>query len=231
MAYQGVAKDNLMRLLYLLSKGKFGLIYNAYFNTIFDWKKLDMEIVYKLRDSLKTNDEGYLFDYSSGDLRVRTQINYLASIIKGGRVKRILETGTHNAMFCYLAYLCNSSVAIDTFGNLPESREAVNILNNKYGAYISYHLGDTRQTLSSFSPDYQIDFAWIDGGHLFEVCSSDLLNCARLGIPSITVDDYKWNGEVKQAVDEFSGRCGYSIQYISNLADYRGIAHLVKVNS
>ena len=84
------------------------------------------------------------------------------------------------------------------------------------------------QTLSSFSPDYRIDFAWIDGGHSFETCISDLINCARLKIFTIAIDDYKWVGDVKKAVDEFIEKYDYAIENISNFADYRGIVHLVK---
>ncbi|PIW40513.1 MAG: hypothetical protein COW22_01360, partial [Chloroflexi bacterium CG15_BIG_FIL_POST_REV_8_21_14_020_46_15] len=55
---------------------------------------------------------------------------------------------------------------------------------------------------------------------------SDLVNCARLGTPSIVVDDYKWSKDVKAAVDEFLIQYHYSIDSISNIVDYRGIVYL-----
>jgi len=201
------------------------LIYKAYFNAAFNFAKLDIEIIKKLDGAITFNYEGYLLD-TINDLRMRTQIIFLAAIIKQINAKRILETGTHKAMFCYVAYLCDSLISIDTFGNLPESQKAVDILNQKYGKYIQYHLGDSRQTLNNFSPGYQIDFAWIDGGHSFEVVSSDLSNSARLKIINIAVDDYKYSDDVRKAVAEFVKKYDYSIANITNLVDYRGIVHL-----
>jgi len=229
-AYPGSYKDNFTRWLYLLFNGRGDLIFKAYFNTAFNFSKIDVKLIKELRGTMPLNDEGYLFD-GINSLRTRTQIILLASIIKQINAKRILETGTHTAMFCYMVYLCDSSISIDTFGDIAVSQENVNILNQKFGEYIKYHLGDSRITLKSFSPECKIDFAWIDGGHSFEVCMSDLLNCYRLGIPSIAVDDYKWeNGvnDVKRAVDEFIEKYNYSISGISNLADYRGIVYLTK---
>jgi len=223
----GAFADNFDRWIYLLFNGKFNLIYQAYFKADFNWEKIDRSLVAKLNNVLPRDNEGCLLD-ALGDLRVRTQVNFLASIMKKTKAKRIIETGTHKAMFCYIAYLCNELVTIDTFGDLPGSQKAVEILNQAYGRYISFHMGDSRQTLSNFFPSYQVDFAWIDGGHSFEVCSSDLANCARLKVPSIAVDDYKWVDTVQRAVGEFIERYEYSVAGRSNSADYREIVHLQK---
>jgi hypothetical protein len=226
-AYPGSYRNNFTRWLYLLFKGKVDLIYKAYFDTAFNFGKIDIKIIKRLQETMPLDDEGCLFD-GINSLRTRTQIIFLASIIKQINAKGVLETGTHKAMFCYIAYLCDSSISIDTFGNLPASQENVGILNQKYGKYIEYHLGDSKITLKDFSPGYQIDFAWVDGGHSFETCLSDLVNCSRLGIPSIAVDDYKWDNNVKRAVEEFVEKYNYSISGISNLADHRGIVYLTK---
>lgn len=226
-ASPGTFRDNYSRWIYLLFKGKADLIYQAYFNTAFDWGKIDNSIVDELRRVSLEEEAGCLLD-ASNDLRVRTQVNFLASILKKTKAKKILETGTHRAMFCYIAYLCDNKIAIDTFGNLAGSQIGVDILNQKHGFYSYYHLGDSKQTLTNFYPDYQIDFAWIDGGHSFEDCTSDLVNCARLGIPSIAVDDYKWANSINKAVNNFTEKYTYKIASISNLADYRGIVLLVR---
>ncbi len=229
-AHPGSYRDSSTQWLYLLFNGRADLIYKSYFDTAFNFSKIDVKLINELRETIPLNDEGYLFEDFNG-LRTRTQIIFLASIIKQINAKRILETGTHMAMFCYMVYLSDSSISVDTFGNLAASQKNVDILNQKFGEYIKYHPGDSRITLKSFSPGYKIDFAWIDGGHSFEVCMSDLLNCRRLGIPSIAVDDYKWKSDVndvKMAVDEFIEKYNYSISDISNLADYRGIVYLTK---
>lgn len=226
-AYPGDFKDNLTRWFYLLFRGRVDLIYKAYFDTAFKFAKIDIEIIKRLNDTITYSSDGCLLD-NIGELRTRTQVNFIASIIKQRNVKRILETGTHKAMFCYIAYLCNNLVSVDTFGNLPESVKAVEALNQKYGGYIQFHLGDSSQTLNDFAPNYQFDFAWVDGGHSFEICLNDLSNCARLEIPNIAVDDYKCRDDVKKAVTEFVKKYDYSIANITNLVDYRGIVHLVK---
>ena len=207
--------------------GKINLIYKVYFNKNFDWKKLDNELIEKLNATMPLINEGGLLD-KANDLRVRAQVSFLATLIRQSNVKRILEAGTHKAMFCYVAYLCNSAIIIDTFGNLQESQKAVDVLNCEFGKYIRYHLGDTRRTLRDFSPEYQIDFAWVDGGHSFDVCFSDLVNCHRLNIPSIAVDDYKGDDNIKKAVSKFTEEHNYLITGISNLIDYRGIVHLTR---
>ena len=226
-AYPGDQKNNFTRWLYLLSRGKVNLIYKAYLNTAFDWKQLDTETVNKLNNTMPSNPEGCLLD-KVNDLRARTQISFLVSILKQINAKKMLEIGTHKAMFCYVVHLYDSSITIDTFGNLPESQKAVDILNSKFGEYIHYYLGNSRQTLKNFSPNYQIDFAWVDGSHYYEVLMSDLFNCDRLKILNIAVDDYKWSNDVKKAVDEFVEKYNYSITGISDLIDYRGIVHLTR---
>lgn len=227
-AFPGSQRNNFTRWLYLLSRAKVNLIYKAYFNTAFDWKKLDAEVVHKLNNTMPLNYEGCLLD-KVNDLRTRTQVNFLVSILEQINAQKILEVGTHKAMFCYVVHLYDNSITIDTFGNLPESQKAVDILNRKYGEYTHYHFGNSKQTLKDFSPNYQIDFAWVDGSHHYEVCMSDLVNCDRLKIPNIAVDDYKWSKDVKKAVGEFVEKYNYSIAGISNFIDYRGIIHLTRI--
>lgn len=226
-ANPGCKKNNFTSWLYLLSKGKINLIYCAYFNTTFDWKRIDIEVVNKLNNTIPSSAEGCLLD-KVNDLRTRTQVNFIVSILKQINAKKILEIGTYKAMFCYVVHLYDNSITIDTFGDLPESQKAVDELNLKYGEYIHYHLGDSRETLKDFWPNYQIDFAWVDGGHYYEVCMSDLVNCDRLKILNIAVDDYKWSNDVKKAVEEFVEKYNYKITGISNFIDYRGIVHLTR---
>lgn len=226
-ASSGISKNNLSWGMYLVLNGRIDLILQAYLKKIFDWKLIDKSTVNDLNMVRTPGWEGCLFD-EMDSLRVRTQVNFIASIIKKSNAKRALETGTHKAMFCYLLYLCDNAMSVDTFGNLAQSQIAVDILNKKFGQFIKYHLGDSRQTLGEFDPQYRIDFAWVDGGHNYDVCLSDLNNCARLKIPHLAVDDYKWNADVKKAVGEFVNSCGYELVDISNPADYRGIVYLRK---
>jgi hypothetical protein len=221
----GAHKDNVTRWCYLFSHGKIRHLWRAYVRPLFNWGKLDHDVIRALSNTIPDNYEGCLLDQPY-DLRVRSQVNFIASILEEAHPKRILETGTHKAMFCYIVHLYDDSARIDTFGNLDESRRSVDVLNKRYGEYIRYHLGDSRNTLAQFSPAYPVDFAWIDGGHSYEVCKSDLFHCDRLQIPHIAIDDYKWIEEVKRAVHDFVGEGRYSLVSISDVLDYRGIAYL-----
>ena len=112
--YQTIAipdafKDNFARCIYLLLKGKMSLISQAYFNTAYDWGKNNRKIVRMLDNEFFPVEEGCLLD-AVNDLRVRTQVNFLAAIIKQYKIKRILETGTHKAMFCYVVHNCDRSI-------------------------------------------------------------------------------------------------------------------------
>ena len=218
--------DDSDRWAYLLFKGKAHLIAAALRDRTFEWDRLDDKLFRKLSEVIPSGRQGCLFNQGNRALRVRSQVNFLASIVKATQPKRILEIGTYTALFCYAMHLCNDSVTIDTFGDLPESQKAVDLLNVTSGPYIRYHLGDSRETLRVFSPGYRIDFAWVDGGHSYTVCLSDLTQCKRLGIPFIAVDDYKWSLTVREAVKDFLAEGSYAIEKVSDLLDYRGIAFI-----
>ena len=59
------------------------------------------------------------------------------------------------------------------------------------------------ETLSEFDPeDLTFDMAWVDGGHTQDVAYSDLINCARLNIPEILIDDVDM-APVSSALNQF----------------------------
>jgi hypothetical protein len=89
-------------------------------------------------------------------------------------------------MFSLLVSEILSSHMIDTFDVWPESAKAAAFLNEHIGG-VNFTLGDSRDTLSLH--EGTADFAWIDGDHEGDGPLRDLLNCFRLRVPYVAVDD------------------------------------------
>jgi hypothetical protein len=65
-----------------------------------------------------------------------------------------------------------------------------------------FYPGDTRLTLKQANVGAQ--FAWIDGGHDADIPLNDLMQCFRLRIPFVAVDDTTYpsvNGAVKYMLE------------------------------
>ena len=135
--------------------------------------------------------------------RVESQIEFVCNALTSFGATRVLETGTYRGEFAYfLKLVLPDLVSVDTFDIDSNSSGCVDFLNQHFGEYITFRLGDTVKTLAAFNPDYHLDFAWVDGGHSERICISDLKNCARLGIDTICIDDL-YIGGVNSAVEKF----------------------------
>lgn len=100
----------------------------------------------------------------------------------------ILETGTNKGMFIYFLSLVTRGVTIHTFDTDPRSARAVELINRAQKDVVAvFHEGDTRQTLKELNVSPQL--AWIDGGHEADIPLNDLMQCFRLRIPYVAVDD------------------------------------------
>lgn len=158
------------------------------------------------------------------------QAAFLDRILRQVKPSTILEFGTHKAHFCLFAKLVIPSVKVITLGNREGSGKAVDILNAHFGRYITFVLGDSKATWRHIPPLFDIGFAWVDGGHDYETCFSDLVSCVTFGVEHICVDDYTQIPSVKKAVDDFIEKslwfCNrqYCINEVST--DERGIAYL-----
>lgn len=156
------------------------------------------------------------------------QLSFLKQILQNNPVKVILETGTESGMFSYFVYTVNPNIKVYTFGIGSQdnrSQKCTDYLNEIFGKYITYIEGDSKNTLTNFNPEQSIDFAWIDGGHDYTTAYTDLVNCARLKIPIVCIDDYNLIEEVCRGVTDFlHNNLEYKIIQISN--DDRGICYI-----
>jgi hypothetical protein len=158
------------------------------------------------------------------------QAAFLERILRQVNPSCVLEFGTHKAHFCLFAKLVIPDVKVITLGNREGSGKAVDILNAHFGRYITFILGDSKETWRSIPPLFDIGFAWVDGGHDYDTCLSDLISCVTFGVEHICVDDYRQIPEVERAVNDFVekslwyGNQQFHIKEVSS--DERGIAYL-----
>jgi len=181
------------------------------------------EILNKL-NSVAPIGEGSTYSWSphEEDDKQKT-LGFLRQYLTDGKFNTILETGTHKGHFCFFCKQVLPNVKIFTFGIDNFSINATEILNTEFGKYIWFTLGDSKHTLTTFQPDEKIDLAWIDGGHDYNTAYHDLLNCHRLRIPAILIDDCSLIRDVNSAVSDFL-KLGYHIS--GKFKSSRGIVEL-----
>lgn len=196
-------------------------------------ESFDYEFIEKLH-SIDVSLDGSTFYYDSGDVSgdlesMRVQVLSHVQVLDELKPKRILEIGTHKAQYCYLAKKVLPEVKIVTFGIDAPSQTCVDMVNDYYGEnFIDFHCGDSVEVLSEYNSEEFFDLAWVDGGHSYEVASSDLINCARLGIKTILLDDTRtYPDRVGRAMIDFNSKYGYNLISISD--DCRGIAWIEKI--
>jgi hypothetical protein len=116
------------------------------------------------------------------------QTEFLRWALQLARPRTLLEAGTHKGLFAYFVSLVLDGVEVHTVDVRPEAALAVAALNRRQQKVrCVFHEGDSRAVLPRL--DVAADFAWLDGGHATDVALSDLLQCHRLGVPYVAVDD------------------------------------------
>jgi len=152
------------------------------------------------------------------------QLLFLESYILKIKPNTVLETGTNSGCFGLVLKLIDPKIKLFTFGIDWWSKNTTDILNKKYGNYIEFILGDSKETLSDFYSSNKIDMAWVDGDHSTEGALKDLENCKRLKIENIFIDDCNLSNEVLHAVEIFSKN--NNLIYHDRSDDRRGIIYL-----
>lgn len=158
-------------------------------------------IYIQLLNSTNSTEGGFLVDQSEkGRL---AQFSLVLNILNSVKPRRIIETGTHKYLFSYFLSHFIEGFELHTFDVNEQCLKSWELINNyTKHSFIKFHCGDSRQRLSEFNA-LGIDLAWIDGGHVYDVCLSDLNNCRRLKVPYVLVDDSKNIGEVQKSIESF----------------------------
>ncbi len=145
-----------------------------------------------------TSPEGNLLELTEEDT-VEAQVEFLRWALACAKPTRLIEIGTHKGFFGYLLSLILDSAELHTFDVDPASGTASEILNqNQTHIKCVFHEGDSRLTFPHCQ--YRAQFAWVDGGHFTDMVLSDLLQCYRLRVPWVAIDDTVY-ATVREAVD------------------------------
>jgi hypothetical protein len=191
-------------------------------------KIVSSPIYTKLIGGLPTTEGGLLFDQDeSGRL---SQLTLLSNIIKAVKPTKILETGTQRYFFTLFLSNLIETFSIVTFDQDERCLKLYDTIKDHVGKTvdITFHCGDSRETLPYYKEELKdVDLAWVDGGHSYEVCYEDLKNVGELKIPYILVDDSKMDS-VDRAIKKFLSVNNkyYRIPNPYGIYDYRGITVL-----
>ncbi len=188
----------------------------------------DIKTLLEKLKGISDSREGNLLIYQDSPESMDSQVSFLQKYLKEINPSVVLETGTNFGCFSILVKETLPNAKVITFGIDSWSRPAINIINEYYDDnFIEFIQGDSRQTFSLYKPSVDIDFAWIDGGHMYEVCTMDLDNCDRLKIKHVFVDDFEDEPNpltVQSSVIDFCNRTKYNIIEIND--DARHIVYL-----
>lgn len=145
--------------------------------------------VYQKLTSTYYSGEGNILEITEEGTAVY-QIEALKRFLRVARPQRVLETGTAKALFAYLLSRLVPGVELVTVDGDSRSAVAADLARTLLPEIIlTFHPGDSRMILPQLEGPF--DLAWIDGGHSYEVCLSDLRQAFRLDIPWILADDGK----------------------------------------
>jgi hypothetical protein len=184
---------------------------------------VDAITIEKLRMIFPEGNEGALFNNDSNGIAMQTA--FIEKIIRAVQPKRVVEIGTNKGYFDYYLLTLDSSILIDTFDIAPVFEKAVEIINGIFGNRVTFHCGNSIETFAIFNPPYRIDLAYVDWGHDFPVAKQDMLNCERLGIPHILIDDRVQGEPVARAAQEMMEDFGWRFTDQTDFSDGRALTY------
>lgn len=146
---------------------------------------------------------------STDDRTAEAQVEFLRWAIHLAQPQAIIETGTNKGFFGYFLSLIADGVVLHTFDLNPQAEKAVRVLNEKQTRVTCvFYPGDSRVALPRLN--IAVQFAWIDGGHDEDIPLVDLLECYRLRVPWVAVDDTVFPA-VRKAVEHLVSHMPYTI--------------------
>lgn len=184
--------------------------------------KFEPEVVNKLK-KIPISEWGLLDNYDTNIMH--NQMQFLADILLKGQPRNILEIGTNKGYFSYFASCVCPKVEIDTVDINPIANHGILILKG-IGIEVNFHNSSSEDFFKTYNKP--VDFAWVDGSHVYKDCLNDLLSCAKLNASIICVDDFRSNDGVFRAVFDFYKASNYYLHSQSYIMDLRGIICFTK---
>ena len=164
--------------------------------------------LYKALCGVLNSDDGNLLERT--DIKTaEAQTEFLRWALNVARPQTIIETGTNKGMFIYFVSLVVRGVTIHTFDSDPRAAQAVELINKGQQNVVAvFHEGDTRESLRE--TNIAAEFGWLDGGHEGDIPLSDLMQCYRMRVPYVAVDDMAYPA-VRSAVEYLQQHTPYKI--------------------
>lgn len=190
--------------------------------------------LYKQLIAVNPSDEGNLLENTDGS--EAAQVKFIVDLLLSLKPEFIMEVGTNKALFSYVVSQKSPvDTIIYTFDVDSNSSKCVAILNKANpNVDIHFFVGDSRHTVPvqmrhmKKIANKRRSLAFIDGGHDYIFCHSDLLQAEELGTSHILVDDYLGSEDVRAAVGNFSANSDYFPVKNPYFGDFRGLILLKK---
>jgi predicted O-methyltransferase YrrM len=121
--------------------------------------------------------------------QIEAMEGFLRMARPSNRPIRVLETGTNKGMFGLLLSRWGGG-ELWTHDCDPRTKEVAKIMTeNLRNIDLHYHHGPSEEGLKLLEDVGYFDLFWVDGGHDYEVCVSDLNHAKRLKVPIVVIDD------------------------------------------
>ena len=143
--------------------------------------------LYRQLCRLPGSGDGNLLE-STDDATAEAQTEFLRWALRRAAPHVVLEIGTNKGLFGYFLALVLRDVELHTLDCRPSAAQAVEVLNREQThVRCFFHEGDSRVILPALELTPQ--FAWVDGNHATDAAISDLLQCYRMKVPFVALDD------------------------------------------
>lgn len=166
--------------------------------------------VHSWEDLANVNLDTYLHEHNAliteGYVTPQQKAEFIRDLRDPSKIKKILEIGFnagHSSELFLSATDCEKLVSFDI--NIhPYVSVGAEFIKKKFGDRFTLISGDSRKQVPQYAASHNnetFDLIFIDGGHSFNCCLSDILNCRQLAHKDtlLWIDDYV--AEVKAAVD------------------------------
>ena len=174
-----------------------------------------LPIVYKSMEGTNDVFEGNIFTINGSyftDMYLNKQKN-ISRLVMNENIQNVMEIGFNSGFSALLMLISNPNIRLTCFdiGEHTYTLPCYQKLKETFGERINILIGDSRNTLPIINTKY--DLIHIDGGHTYDVASSDIENSYRLSKEGtfLIMDDYDCN-QIQQIWDD------YTIKY--NLKQY-----------
>lgn len=162
---------------------------------------------YRKLCNVHASEEGNMLQNSVNERTRNAQLSFFKYLFDHMKEENtqgsFFEIGTNKGMFGYIVSQLYGNCKLHTVDMNPESSRAVPILQD-LGMEVCFNLGNSLHVLPNYHINDEIALVWVDGGHEYDECLSDLNNVVKYKPKYIAIDDVKFfSGKVNTAFLRF----------------------------